>query len=115
MFAAAKLEHQLEAVEYVILIGNPNWEQIWQEHSSHYPTRERTAELLKLKFLELAHKKCPLVILTVLLTFVLQSKFTSGLLFGRGAQSATLGSILNSRSLFLICHLYYSYVEKATY
>ncbi len=37
------------------------------------------------------------------------------LLFGRGAQSTTQGSIFNSWVLFCICRLYYSYVERVTY
>jgi hypothetical protein len=53
-FTVAKLEHLLKVVEEVFPIGNPEWEKIWQEHSSPYPTQERTAELLKRKFLELA-------------------------------------------------------------
>jgi hypothetical protein len=58
-FTVPELEHLLETVDDVIPIGNPDWERIWQEHTAHYPTKERTAELLKLKFQELACKKVP--------------------------------------------------------
>jgi hypothetical protein len=34
--------------------------------------------------------------------------------FRRGARNTTLGTIFNSKVLFVICHLYYSYVERAT-
>ncbi len=36
------------------------------------------------------------------------------LLFGRGAQSTTQGSLFNSWVLFFICYLYYSYGERVT-
>ncbi len=35
-------------------------------------------------------------------------------LFRWGTRSTTLGSIFNSKVLFVICHLYYSYIERAT-
>ncbi len=34
--------------------------------------------------------------------------------FRWGVRSTTLGSIFNSKVLFVICHLYYSYIERAT-
>jgi hypothetical protein len=73
-FTVVEIEHLLETIEDVIPIGNPDWERIWQEHSACYPTKERTSESLKCKFQELAHKKFPLVIQTVLLTFAMPSK-----------------------------------------
>ena len=56
-FSVVEIEHLLEVVEEVIPIGNPDWEQIWQEHLARYPTKERAAESLKRKFQELARKK----------------------------------------------------------
>ena len=58
-FTAAMIEHLLKAIDEVIPIKNPNWERIWQEHSSHYSTKEWTTEQLKHKFQELACRKVP--------------------------------------------------------
>jgi len=58
-FTVVEIEHLLETIEDVILIGNPDWERIWQEHLACYPTKERTSESLKCKFQELARKKNP--------------------------------------------------------
>ena len=36
-FTAVEIEHLLDGVEEVVPIGNPDWEQIWQEHSASNP------------------------------------------------------------------------------
>jgi hypothetical protein len=56
-FSVVEKEHLLDVVEEVVPIRNPDWERISQEHLACYPTKERTEELLKRKFQELACKK----------------------------------------------------------
>jgi hypothetical protein len=55
-FTVAELEHMLDIIDDIVLIGNPDWEKVWQEHLAAYPTMERTPatpESLKRKFQEL--------------------------------------------------------------
>jgi hypothetical protein len=56
-FALSKIESLLEVVKAIITIGNPDWDKILNEHVSHYPTNDCTAESLKRKFQELARTK----------------------------------------------------------
>jgi hypothetical protein len=49
----------LEVIDEIILIGNPDWERVWNEHSACYPSKDWTAELLKRKFQELPCTKFP--------------------------------------------------------
>ncbi len=54
------MESLLDVVEAMIVpIGNPDWEWVWNSHTTCYPKKERTAELLRCKFQELARKKMP--------------------------------------------------------
>jgi hypothetical protein len=55
-FTITELEHLLDVIYEIIPIGNPDWEKVWHEHSSAYPTIKRTQELLKCKFQELVCK-----------------------------------------------------------
>jgi hypothetical protein len=58
-FTVAELEHMLDIIDDIVLIGNPDWEKVWQEYLAAYPTMEWTPESLKHKIQELVHKKHP--------------------------------------------------------
>jgi hypothetical protein len=58
-FALSEIESLLKVVEVIIPIGNPDWDKILHKHASRYPTKYRTAKLLKRKFQELACTKIP--------------------------------------------------------
>ncbi len=58
-FTVNEIEHLLDCIDVEIPVGNPEWEKVWQEHNSAYPTKDRTVESLKRKFYELANKKIP--------------------------------------------------------
>ncbi len=55
----AEIESLLEVIDEIVPIGNPKWDQVWDRHLSCYPGWEWTAELLRCKFQQLAHKKMP--------------------------------------------------------
>ncbi len=74
-FIVAELEHMLDINDKTVPIGNPYFENVWQEHSAAHPTMERTLESLKSKFQELVCKKILMVTPTVLLMFARPSKF----------------------------------------
>jgi hypothetical protein len=58
-FALSKIVSLLEVIDAIIPIGNLDWERVFNEHASCYPTKDCTAELLKRKFQELARTKIP--------------------------------------------------------
>ncbi len=58
-FTIAEMESLPDVIEEIIPIGNPDWERVWDSHTTCYPKKERTAKLLRCKFQELARKKMP--------------------------------------------------------
>jgi hypothetical protein len=38
-FNIAEIESLLKVVDEIIPIGNPEWEQVWDKHLSHFPGR----------------------------------------------------------------------------
>jgi hypothetical protein len=56
-FALSKVESLLEVIDEIILIGNLDWERVWNKHLAQYPTEDWTTEYLKHKFQELACMK----------------------------------------------------------
>jgi hypothetical protein len=58
-FTIAEMESLLDVIGEIVPIGNPNWEQVWDSHTTCYPQKERTAKLLRCKCQELARKKMP--------------------------------------------------------
>ncbi len=58
-FTIAEMESLLDVIEEIVPIGNPDWERVWDSHTTRYPKKERTAKSLRCKFQELACKKMP--------------------------------------------------------
>jgi hypothetical protein len=70
-----EIKNLLDVIEEIVPIGNTDWEQVGDRHMACYPKKERTAELLRRKFQELAEKNSQQVIQIVHLTFILLSAF----------------------------------------
>ncbi len=49
-YALSKIESLIEVVDAIIPIGNANWERVFNEHVSCYPTKDCTAKSLQRKF-----------------------------------------------------------------
>jgi hypothetical protein len=58
-FTIIEMENLLNVIKEMVLSGNPNWERVWDSHTTCYPKKERTAKSLRQKFQELARKKMP--------------------------------------------------------
>ncbi len=58
-FTITKIESLLDVINDIVPIGNSEWEQVWNRHNHHYPSKEWTVESLRCKFLEMARKKVP--------------------------------------------------------
>jgi hypothetical protein len=58
-FTIAEIQSLLKVIDEILPIGNLEWERVWGRHLSCYLWWERTVELLRCKFQQLACKKMP--------------------------------------------------------
>jgi hypothetical protein len=58
-FTIAEIESLLKVIDEIVPISNPKWERVWDRILSCYLQWEQTAESLRCKFQQLAHKKMP--------------------------------------------------------